>query len=200
VPPAALYALPLSCKAFRSRSASSVCELRHGGRRCNLHATRKNSVKTCAAAVNGAAGSVFEARTGSVTVGNSYSPFPRVASPGARPRIEFRSRLLRALCFIARDRDPAVRFEKCMHACGAHRASTATKCGASSWIRSLPSQSTLPRFRQVRRSDRRRWFLHALAPRCGVDAVDTSPAKTSRSVHARDARLSFLSRALPNAA
>jgi hypothetical protein len=66
-------------KHSASGLATSVCELRHGGLRSKLHASRKNSPETCAAALGGKASSRLDEHAGGVTVGNSYSDFREVA-------------------------------------------------------------------------------------------------------------------------
>lgn len=180
--------------------ATSVCELRHGGLRGNLHAGCKNRMNACAASVHGAENTLFGVRADSVTVGKSYSTLPpdrgpvrgRVARLGRDPRERRR--------FISCALDPAVRFEKCMHAGGARSAPRATKCSAGSRIRSPPPQSTPPRLRQVGRSDSARVVPTITGAAMSVDTVDTSLAKLPLSVHARSARPSLLRQAPSNAA
>lgn len=153
--------------------ATSVCELRHGGLRCKLHAGCKNRMNACVASVGGAENTLLGVRADSVTVGKSYSTLPRGHGPvrGSVVRLGRDPRARRH--FISCALDPAVRFEKCMHADGARSAPRATKCSAGSRIRSPPPQSTPPRLRQVGRNDSARVVPTITGAAMSVDTVDT---------------------------
>lgn len=96
--------------------ATSVCELRHGGLRCKLHAGRENRMNACAAGIDGAENILLEVRAGSVTVGRSYSCLPPHREAGARPRSEVRPSSLRAPRFVGCALGPAIVFRR-MYAC-----------------------------------------------------------------------------------
>lgn len=150
VPPAALYALPLACKAFRSGPGDF--SLRTASRRSALQAAcglQKPHECLCRERRRRGKHPVRSA-CGQRHCRQVVQHFTRIARPGARLRVRFGRDPRARRHFISCALDPAVRFEKCMHAGGARSAPRATKCSAGSRIRSPPTQSTPPRLRQSR--------------------------------------------------